>query len=431
MMPLVRNSHLLTSLLILAACGCDWSPPEFQMNQVFAHKLEIHGAELDEAIDETRDILDPMFGSPDTPRIPDAISEDESYASLFDIENLQRAAGAVASDVDGVERGLYRKHCAGCHGLSGGGAGPTSALLNPYPRDFRMGVFKFKSTNRGAKPLRRDLLKTLHRGLPGTSMPSFALYDQQDLDALVDYVIYLSIRGEVERAMYRDAVDLGYGDGELDPLDRLLSSELKESDPEAYDDQLDAINEHVIDAANRWLDATEHVTEIQPVSEKRPSWPLGPDSSSEARAEMSASIARGKALFGGKVANCAVCHGAKGQGDGETNDYDDWTKEWTMRNGLDPKDPEKKSLIKEYRKLGAHRPRAIRPRDLNTGAFRGGDTPEDVYRRIVQGVDGTPMPAINLIDTPGASGLTSGDVWDLVHYVLSLSQPMVQTEARP
>lgn len=414
----------LALLAVLSLPGCGTEPPGFRMNRVFAHKLEIHGAQLDGAIDDTQVAVTMLFGTPDQPRLPDVLTDNPDFQSLIQIENLQRAAGAVASDRDGTDRGLFRKHCSQCHGITGDGNGPAASLLNPYPRDFRMGVYKFKTTQYGAKPTVDDLVDTLRRGMPGTSMPSFHLYPDEDLTALAQYVIYLTIRGEVERAMYRDAAnELGYGDPDQTPQDRLLAPELKTSDPDAYQQQLDAIDDYVVAAARRWIDAPKQVVAIAPPPEKIPAWPLAVDASAEQRAEMTASIARGKALFGGKVANCSVCHGAEGRGDGQTNDYDDWTKEWTMRNGLDPKDPEKKQEVAEYLALGAHKPRNILPRDMHVGAFRGGGQPQDIYRRIVQGIDGTPMPAINLVEVPSGSGLTSGDVWDIVHYVLSLSQP--------
>ncbi|MEZ6086443.1 MAG: cytochrome c [Pirellulaceae bacterium] len=419
--PVFRIALLgLASLMV----GCRSEPPSFDMNLVFAHKLEIHGDDLNEAVRDARPVLEQYFGTPDKPKIPEVLESDDKYAELMSLDNLQRAAGAVASDRTGTDFGLYRKHCSTCHGITGDGAGPASSLLNPYPRDFRMGVFKFKSTRYGSKPTTDDLIRTLRNGLPGTSMPSFALYSDEDLQALAEYIIYLTIRGEVERAMYRDAVtELGYGDPDQSDEDRFLVAELKQSDPEAYAQQLAAMDDYIVAAADRWVLAESNRVSIAQPPEKVPAWPLAPDATADERAEMEASILRGKALFHGKVANCSVCHGESGKGDGQVNDYDDWTKEWTMRNGLDPRDPEKREAVRTYLALGAHRPRNILPRNMQAGAFRGGDQPEDIYRRIVQGIDGTPMPAVNLVPTPGTSGLTSGDVWDIVHYVLSLSQP--------
>ena len=85
-----------------------------------------------------------------------------------------------------------------CHGISGDGAGPTAAFLNPYPRDYREGWFKFKSTKLPDRPTAANLMRTLHEGISGTAMPSFKLMPEIDRDALVEYVRYLSIRGETE-----------------------------------------------------------------------------------------------------------------------------------------------------------------------------------------------------------------------------------------
>ena len=45
-------------------------------------------------------------------------------------------------------------------------------------------------------------------GIEGTAMPSFALLDRGEIDALIDYVKYLSVRGEMERALVEEAADL-------------------------------------------------------------------------------------------------------------------------------------------------------------------------------------------------------------------------------
>jgi hypothetical protein len=52
-------------------------------------------------------------------------------------------------DPDTLARGssLYRLQCLHCHGLSGNGRGPTAAWVNPHPRDYRSGVFKFTSSS--------------------------------------------------------------------------------------------------------------------------------------------------------------------------------------------------------------------------------------------------------------------------------------------
>jgi cytochrome c oxidase cbb3-type subunit I/II len=88
--------------------------------------------------------------------------------------------------------------------------------------------------------------------------------------------------------------------------------------------------------------------------------------------------ARGEELF---REACAPCHGAAGRGDG--------------RNDLVT--------------VEGHR---IRPRDLTRGGFKGDASPAGLYRRIVLGIPGTPMPS-----NEWAYG---DDAWYLTYYVLSL-----------
>ena len=42
---------------------------------------------------------------------------------------------ALAQGNPGQGKGLYAKHCGGCHGPTGKGDGPAAAALNPKPTD--------------------------------------------------------------------------------------------------------------------------------------------------------------------------------------------------------------------------------------------------------------------------------------------------------
>lgn len=108
---------------------------------------------------------------------------------------------------------LYERNCSRCHGVTGDGNGPAAASMSPRPRNYLPAVFKFTSTTYGAKPLREDLLRTIRRGITGTSMPSFKLLPASDQEALVDYVIALTHRGELE-SLLADAAEF---DGQIDP----------------------------------------------------------------------------------------------------------------------------------------------------------------------------------------------------------------------
>lgn len=70
-------------------------------------------------------------------------------------------------------RGIYFQRCSFCHGLLGDGDGPAAKYLDPRPRDFTLGTFKFRTTENGELPTNEDLFRTVSRGLSGTGMQSF------------------------------------------------------------------------------------------------------------------------------------------------------------------------------------------------------------------------------------------------------------------
>ncbi len=74
-----------------------------------------------------------------------------------------------------LEKGheIYFKRCSFCHGLLGDGEGPAAKFLDPRPRDFTLGTFKFRTTQSGELPTDEDLFRTVSRGLSGTGMQAF------------------------------------------------------------------------------------------------------------------------------------------------------------------------------------------------------------------------------------------------------------------
>ena len=178
----------------------------------------------------------------------------------------------------------YERHCVGCHGSIGDGAGPAARHLEPRPRNFRKGVYKFTSTETGSRPLRSDLFGTITRGLYGSSMPNFRLVGEEHRHDLVEYVRYLSIRGEFEQLM----LDLSWEEEE--PADA----------EEVYEIVLD-----------RW--STDGLRQVYPESSE-------PERTAE-------TVAHGRALYMDVgQANCVACHGETGRGDGPSAAafLDDW-----------------------------------------------------------------------------------------------------------
>lgn len=82
----------------------------------------------------------------------------------------------------------YRMRCARCHGERGDGNGPVADFLDPRPRDFTLGMFKFRTTATGALPTDGDLFRTITRGIPGTAMPSWEGLPEGLRWALVYYI---------------------------------------------------------------------------------------------------------------------------------------------------------------------------------------------------------------------------------------------------
>ncbi len=222
-----RFSFDRLSRLSLAACvlalpalvGCGKSEPAvFRLNLQGRSPDDFRVTSQDKEEDQKKAKLDneasletvstvlyAMFGSPDDPYVMPETGLDQ--------RKIELASGRVGSNKSGRQRGLYRQHCAHCHGISGDGAGPTAAFLNPYPRDYRTGTFKFKSTARAAKPTTDDMRRILHEGIAGTAMPSFLLLPDDEIDSLVEYVKYLSMRGQTETLLLIKVLD------ESDPID--------------------------------------------------------------------------------------------------------------------------------------------------------------------------------------------------------------------
>jgi mono/diheme cytochrome c family protein len=395
---------LAAGLLLAFAAGCGAPEAEFRGNLVYVKRKEIEG-QTEFTKPQSADmanILAAYFGTPDDPHLPKVPGLE--LGPLVDLERVKMSAGKVASDKTGQPHGLYREHCVHCHGVTGDGLGPTAAFLNPYPRDYRMGRFKFKSTVKGQRPTHEDLRKILHDGVAGTAMPSFKVLDKDEVESLVHYVKYLSLRGEVERRLADEVVELSEGER------LVLDVSEKDKNPEAFNGKIARLNEIVTEVVQPWLEADGLAV---PIEERTAGW-----EDPEAKAK---SIARGRELFYGSIANCVKCHGDSALGDGQVNDYDDWTKE------LDPAKPD---TLGQYLALGALEPRNIRPRNLRLGIYRGGRRPIDLYWRIANGIDGTPMPAVPMKTPENEKGLTPDDIWNIVDYVRSLPYESLSKQDR-
>ena len=89
-------------------------------------------------------------------------------------------------------RYVFQKNCVDCHGSTGRGNGPWAAELDVKPRNFRTGLFKFRTTPYGKLPVNDDLRRTIRSGISGTAMPVFSHLLDDEVDALILYLQNLS-----------------------------------------------------------------------------------------------------------------------------------------------------------------------------------------------------------------------------------------------
>ncbi|MEZ5967372.1 MAG: ethylbenzene dehydrogenase-related protein [Planctomycetota bacterium] len=181
------------------------------------------------------------------------------------------AFGCSAAPVDNPVRhtratALFERHCAACHGATGAADSSLVGFLRPRPRSFALGSFNLVSTRNGV-PTDDDLVRTLERGLPGSTMPSFAWLPDDDVRLLAQHVRELAVTGY---AAARERSEHAAGRS----IDRL----------------------HLRRAAERALRAGDEI----PVPEPQP---ITDDV-----------VAHGRSLF---VERCAACHGRDGKGFGE------------------------------------------------------------------------------------------------------------------
>lgn len=94
-------------------------------------------------------------------------------------------------DAEQFSRGsyVYEQNCQVCHGARGDGRGELAETLQPKPRSFRRGVFKYRSTPPGKLPANDDLSRVIREGLAGTGMGVFGeRLSARDLQAVTEYI---------------------------------------------------------------------------------------------------------------------------------------------------------------------------------------------------------------------------------------------------
>jgi mono/diheme cytochrome c family protein len=139
-----------------------------------------------------------------------------------------------------------------------------------------------------------------------------------------------------------------------------------------------AVVEYLKSFSARWKNPSNYQPALA-VPEK-PAW-------LEAEAKASQHAARGKTLF---ATTCAPCHGNDGSGNGPSAA--------TLRDSWD---------------------QPISPRDLGKDALRAGSEPEQIFRTLITGLDGTPMASFLETTSPEQR-------WELIAFLLELRREAVR-----
>ena len=101
-------------------------------------------------------------------------------------------AGAAQADAAKGKAIFIKTNCNSCHGMEGKGDGPVAAALDPKPRDYTVGDFKFDANGDGSKGTDEDIALVIKNGAQpyggsAMMMPNPTISDA-DVALLVSYI---------------------------------------------------------------------------------------------------------------------------------------------------------------------------------------------------------------------------------------------------
>ena len=176
-------------------------------------------------------------------------------------------------------------------------------------------------------------MRMLTDGLQGSYMPSFKLLPEIDRRALVEYVKYLSMRGEMELALLRylkeaDKPDLTDTASLLEMLASIVEP-WQHPIPILVDERpADMQFDKIADPVKRKLAEDESIAIGRQMFTHEKSdkfeYPTYDAQGNPVKGPTGKPVTRTIEFVG---AACIKCHGPTELGDGTTTDYDDWTKQ--------------------------------------------------------------------------------------------------------
>jgi mono/diheme cytochrome c family protein len=111
--------------------------------------------------------------------------------SLLALAALLLPTAALAGDAAAGKQ-TYNTVCFTCHGMTGKGDGPAGAALNPKPRDFSTGSFKYDANGDGTPGEDADLVLVIKNGAAkyggSAVMAPWGYLSDSDIDNVVAYI---------------------------------------------------------------------------------------------------------------------------------------------------------------------------------------------------------------------------------------------------
>jgi mono/diheme cytochrome c family protein len=115
-----------------------------------------------------------------------------TVAMTFAIIVATFGAGSALADAAAGKEMFVKTNCNSCHGLTGMGDGPVAAALDPKPRNYTVGDFKFDANKDGKPGGDEDLALVIKNGAApyggsAMMMPNPTLSDA-DIALLIQYI---------------------------------------------------------------------------------------------------------------------------------------------------------------------------------------------------------------------------------------------------